>query len=107
MDSKIYSERARGMLQAAQTLAQRRSHQRLTPEHLLQVLIDDPQGMAAKLVAAAGGDAAELKRAVEAGLEKLPKVEGAGAGQIYMAPELAKLFERAEALAPIQPSRRS
>ena len=99
MDSKIYSERARGMLQAAQTLAQRRSHQRLTPEHLLQVLIDDPQGMAAKLVAAAGGDAAALKRAVEAGLEKLPKVEGAGAGQIYMAPELAKLFERAEALA--------
>ena len=99
MDSKIYSERARGMLQAAQTLAQRRSHQRLTPEHLLQVLIDDPQGMAAKLVAAAGGDAAALKQAVEAGLEKLPKVEGAGAGQIYMAPELAKLFERAEALA--------
>jgi ATP-dependent Clp protease ATP-binding subunit ClpB len=99
MDSKIYSERARGMLQAAQTLAQRRSHQRLTPEHLLQVLIDDPQGMAAKLVAAAGGDAAALKRAVEAGLEKLPKVEGDGAGQIYMAPELAKLFERAEALA--------
>ena len=87
------------MLQAAQTLAQRRSHQRLTPEHLLQVLIDDPQGMAAKLVAAAGGDAAALKRAVEAWLEKLPKVEGDGAGQIYMAPELAKLFERAEALA--------
>ncbi len=99
MDSKIYSERAQGMLQAAQTLAQRRSHQRLTPEHLLQVLIDDPQGMAAKLVAAAGGDAAALKRAVEAGLERLPKVEGDGAGQIYMAPELAKLFERAEALA--------
>ena len=99
MDSNIYSERARGMLQAAQTLAQRRSHQRLTPEHLLQVLIDDQQGMAARLVAAAGGDPAAVKRAVEAQLEKLPQVEGAGAGQLYMAPELAKLFERAETLA--------
>ncbi|HMB75403.1 MAG TPA: Clp protease N-terminal domain-containing protein, partial [Kiloniellaceae bacterium] len=99
MDSNIYSERARGMLQAAQTLAQRRSHQRLTPEHLLQALIDDQKGMAARLVASAGGDPAAVKRAVEAQLEKLPQVEGAGAGQLYMAPELAKLFESAEGLA--------
>jgi ATP-dependent Clp protease ATP-binding subunit ClpB len=94
-----YTDRAKGFLQNAQTLAQRRGHQRLTPEHLLQVLLDDPEGQAAKLIAGAGGDPRQARAGIEAELAKLPKVEGAGAGQVYMAPELARLFEHAEQLA--------
>ena len=99
MEPEKYTDRAKGFLQNAQTLAQRRGHQRLTPEHLLQVLLDDPEGQAAKLMAAAGGDARQARAGIEAELAKLPKVEGAGAGQVYMAPELARLFEQAEQLA--------
>ncbi len=98
MKLEKYSERSRGFLQAAQTLAQRHDHQRLTPEHLLYSLIEDLDGMGAGLIKAAGGDALALKRALEAELDKLPKVEGAGAGQLYMAPELRKIFEQAEKL---------
>lgn len=98
MKLEKYSERSRGFLQAAQTLAQRRDHQRLTPEHLLYSLTEDLDGMGAGLIKAAGGDALALKRALEAELDKLPKVEGAGAGQLYMAPELGKIFEQAEKL---------
>ena len=99
MEADKYTERARGFLQNAQTLALRSGHQRLTPEHLLKVLLDDPEGQAAKLIAAAGGDAKQARAGIEAELAKLPKVEGAGAGQVYMSPELARLFEQAEQLA--------
>jgi ATP-dependent Clp protease ATP-binding subunit ClpB len=99
MNFEQYSERSRGFLQAAQTLAQRRGHQRLTPEHLLYTLAEDPKGLVAGLLQAAGGDAAKLKRDLEAVLEKLPRVEGSGAGQVFMAPELSKVFEQAEKLA--------
>jgi ATP-dependent Clp protease ATP-binding subunit ClpB len=99
VEPEKYTDRAKGFLQAAQTLAQRRGHQRLTPEHLLQVLLEDPEGQAAKLIAAAGGDAKLARAGIEAELAKLPRVEGAGAGQVYLSPELAKLFEQAEKLA--------
>ena len=99
MEPDKYTERARGFLQNAQALALRSGHQRLTPEHLLQVLLDDPEGQAAKLIAGAGGDAKQARAGIEAELAKLPKVEGAGAGQVYMSPELARLFEQAEQLA--------
>jgi len=99
MDIEKYTERSRGFLQAAQTLAQRSGHQRLTPEHLLKVLLDDREGLAANLIRAAGGDPARAHGATEAALAKLPQVEGAGAGQLYMATETARLFEQAEKLA--------
>jgi ATP-dependent Clp protease ATP-binding subunit ClpB len=99
MDIEKYTERSRGFLQAAQTLAQRSGHQRLTPEHLLKVLLDDREGLAANLIRAAGGDPARALGATEAALDKQPRVEGAGAGQLYMAPEAARLFEQAEKLA--------
>ncbi len=99
MDIEKYTERSRGFLQAAQTLAQRSGHQRLTPEHLLKVLLDDREGLAANLIRAAGGDPARALGAAEAALSKIPQVEGAGAGQLYMAPETARLFEQAEKLA--------
>ena len=99
MDFEKYTERARGLVQAAQTLALRNGHQRLTPEHFLKVLLDDKEGLAANLIRTAGGDPAGAKSRVEAELAKLPEVEGAGAGQLHLAPETARLFESAEKLA--------
>jgi len=99
MDFENYTERSRGFIQAAQSLALREGHQRLTPVHVLKVLLDDREGLAAGLIRAAGGDPARGLREVEAALAKLPKVEGAGAGQVYLAPETARLFEQAEKIA--------
>src|SRR5258707_2918471 len=99
MEFEKYTERAKGFVQAAQTLAQRSGHQRLTPEHILKVLLDDKEGLAANLIGAAGGDARLALRAVEAELAKLQRVEGQGAGQVFLAPEAARLFEQAEKLA--------
>src|SRR6202049_246666 len=91
--------RAKGFLQSAQTMALRRAQQRLTPEHLLKVLLEDAEGLCANLIRAAGGDPKAALQAVDAELEKLPRVEGSGSGQVYMSPELARVFEQAEQLA--------
>ena len=72
MEFEHFTERSRGFVQAAQTLALREGHQRFTPEHLLKVLVDDREGLAANLISAAGGDAAAVQRGVEAALAKLP-----------------------------------
>lgn len=99
MKFEIYTERAQGLLQSAQGLAVRSGHQRFTPEHLLKVLLEDEDGLAAGLIRAAGGDPALAVQETEDVLSKLPKVEGAGAGQVYVSPEMARLFEQAEKLA--------
>ena len=99
MDFEKYTERSRGFVQAAQSLALRAGHQRLTPEHLLKALLDDEEGLAANLIRAAGGDPSRAHAEVEGELHKLPTVEGAAAGQIYIAPETARLFEQAEVIA--------
>ena len=99
MELERYTDRAKGFLQSAQELALRSGHQRLTPEHLLKVLLEDREGLCANLIAAAGGDPKRALAGVEAELAKLPKVEGAGAGQVYMSPEVARLFDQAEQLA--------
>lgn len=99
MDIERYSERSRGFIQSAQTLAQRLSHQQFAPEHLLKVLVDDEEGLAAGLIRAAGGDPKQTSQLIEGILAKAPKVEGAGASQLYLAQETAKLFESAEQLA--------
>src|SRR5260221_14779939 len=99
MDFEKYSERSRGFVQSAQTLALRSNHQRLQPEHLLSVLIDDKEGLAAGLIRTTGGDPAAVKAAIEAELRKIPKVEGSGAGQVSLAPETARVFDQAEQLA--------
>ncbi|MBM3488246.1 MAG: ATP-dependent chaperone ClpB [Alphaproteobacteria bacterium] len=99
MDFEAFSERVRGFLQAAQTLALRSNHQRLAPEHLLKVLLDDKDDLAADLIRAAGGDPARALKGVEAELAKIPRVEGAGAGQIFLAPETARLFDAATQIA--------
>jgi ATP-dependent Clp protease ATP-binding subunit ClpB len=99
MDLERYSERAKGFLQSAQVLALRRGHQRLQPEHLLEVLLEDKEGLCANLVGAAGGDAKAALRAVETELGRVPKVEGSGAGQVYLSPEVARVLGEAEKLA--------
>jgi len=99
MDLEKFTERSRGFLQAAQTLALRSGHQRLTPEHLLKVLLDDKDGLAAGLLRNSGADPARALAATEKTLEKQPKVEGSGAGQVYMGPELARVLDQGEKLA--------
>ena len=99
MDFEKYTDRSKGFIQSAQGLALRSGHQRLTPEHVLKVLLDDKEGLAANLIRAAGGDPARALTGVEVELDKLPKVEGSGAGQVYLAPETARLFEQAETIA--------
>ena len=99
MNFENYTERSRGFVQSAQTLALRSNHQRFQPEHILKVLLDDKEGLAAGLIRAAGGDPAKALTAVDAELAKIPSVEGSGAGQIYLAPETARFFEQAEQIA--------
>ena len=99
MEFEKYTERSKGFIQSAQTLALRRGHQRLTPEHLLMVLLEDKEGLSANLIRAAGGDPQIALQAVEAELAKLPRVEGAGGGQVYLTPEIARVFEQAEQIA--------
>jgi len=98
MNLEKFTDRARGFLQAAQTIALREGHQRLTPEHLLKALLDDEQGLAANLIGAAGGDAKAALQGVEAALAKVPKVSGGG-DQIYMDAGLARLLDEAEQIA--------
>jgi ATP-dependent Clp protease ATP-binding subunit ClpB len=99
MDIEKYTDRLKGFIQSAQFLAQRMNHQQFTPEHLLKVIVEDEEGLAANLIQAAGGDAKQVLLQVDSELGKLPQVEGSGAGQLYMAPQMAKLFQSAEDMA--------
>jgi ATP-dependent Clp protease ATP-binding subunit ClpB len=96
MNIEKYTERARGFIQSAQSLAIRDGHQQFSPLHLLKVLLDDSEGLAGGLIDRAGGNSRAILKATEEALNKLPKVSGSGAGQIYLAPELARAFDAAE-----------
>ncbi|MBY3089056.1 ATP-dependent chaperone ClpB [Rhizobium laguerreae] len=95
MNIEKYSERVRGFIQSAQTYALAQGHQQFTPEHVLKVLLDDDQGMAASLIERASGDAKAARLANDAALAKLPKISG-GNGNIYLAQPLAKVLSTAE-----------
>ena len=95
MNIEKYTERARGFLQSAQSLALREGHQQFSPEHVLKVLLDDTEGMASGLIVRAGGDAKVARQLVEQALARMPKVEGGG-GQLYLQPSLARVFDAAE-----------
>src|SRR4249920_3791537 len=99
MELEKYTERSKGFIQSAQGLALRSGHQRLSPEHLAKVLLEDKEGLCANLIRAAGGDPKVVLAAVDAELNKQPKVEGSGAGQVYLGPELARIFDQAEKIA--------
>ncbi|OLS53133.1 ATP-dependent chaperone ClpB [Rhodovulum sulfidophilum] len=98
MNLEKFTERSRGFLQAAQTIAMRESHQRLAPEHLLKALMDDEEGMASNLIRRAGGAPERVLEAVEAALSKMPKVTG-DAGQVYMDQATGRVLDEAESLA--------
>src|SRR3979411_1404830 len=96
MNIEKYTERARGFIQAAQSLAIRDGHQQFSSLHMLKVLRADSAGPAAGLVDRAGGSSRTILKMTEDALNKLPKVSGGGAGQVYLAPELARAFDAAE-----------
>ncbi|WP_187430669.1 Chaperone protein ClpB [Roseobacter fucihabitans] len=98
MDLSKFTERSRGFIQAAQTIATRESHQRLSPEHLLKALMDDDQGLASNLISAAGGELAQVVQSLALALSKIPKVSG-DAAQIYLDNPTQKVLVEAEALA--------
>jgi len=98
MNFEKFTDRARGFIQAAQTVAQREDHQKLAPEHMLKALLDDEQGMAGNLITKAGGDAREVRAANDAAMAKLPKVTG-DAGQVYIDSKTVKVLDEAEKLA--------
>jgi ATP-dependent Clp protease ATP-binding subunit ClpB len=99
MNFEKYTERARGFVQSAQSLALREGHQQFAPLHMLKVLLDDNEGLAAGLIDRAGGNSRQALTSVEQALAKMPKVSGGGAGQLYLAPETARLFDQAEKIA--------
>src|SRR3954454_7474465 len=100
MDLEKLTDRARGFLQAAQTIAVREHHQRIAPAHLLKALLDDEQGMAAGLIEAAGGDAKTARREVDALVAKVPAVTGSGASQApAMDGDTIRLLDQAEQVA--------
>src|SRR5271154_6937299 len=96
MNIEKYTERARGFIQSAQSLAMRDGHQQFSPLHMLKVLLDDSEGLAGGLIDRAGGNSRAILKATEDALNKLPKVSGSGAGQVYLAPELARAFDASE-----------
>ncbi|MFC7052124.1 ATP-dependent chaperone ClpB [Hansschlegelia quercus] len=99
MNPEIYTERVRGFLQAAQNASTSAGHQQLLPEHVLKVLLDDPEGLASGLIERAGGRPADARATVEASLRKVATVGGSGAGNLYLAPATARVFTAAEDLA--------
>ena len=96
MNIEKYTERSRGFIQSAQSLAVREGHQQFSPLHILKVLLDDSEGLAGGLIDRAGGNSRAILKATEDALAKLPKVSGSGAGQVYLAPETARALDAAE-----------
>jgi ATP-dependent Clp protease ATP-binding subunit ClpB len=99
MDIERFTERARGFIQSAQGLAVRSHNQAIDPLHLLKVLMDDEEGLASRLIAAAGGRPDLVRQQTELALGKIPRVEGSGAQQVYLAADTARLLDSAEEIA--------
>jgi ATP-dependent Clp protease ATP-binding subunit ClpB len=96
MNPDIYTDRSKGFLQAAQTIALREGHQQFTPEHLLKALLDDEEGLASGLIERAGGSAQRVRQANELALGKMPKVSGGGAGGVHLTAQLSRVLATAE-----------
>ena len=99
MDLEKFTERSRGFIQSAQTAAANLKHQQLRPEHLLKVLLDDEEGLAANLITTAGGNPGKARVDLASELDRIPKIEGSGAGQVYLAAETVRVLDAAEQMA--------
>jgi ATP-dependent Clp protease ATP-binding subunit ClpB len=98
MNLDKFTERSRGFVQVAQTIAMRESHQRLTPEHMLKALMDDAEGLAGNLITKSGADAPTVRQAVDIVVSKITQVSG-DSGQVYMDSATGKILAEAEKLA--------
>src|SRR6202140_4296369 len=98
MQIEKYTDRLKSLIEAAQSLALRNGHQQLTPLHVLKALLDDQDRLAANLIEAAGGTVTPVEQGIDRELAKLPRIEGGGADQVYLAPETARLLDQAEKL---------
>lgn len=92
MDFEKFTDRSKGFIQAAQTIALRQNHQQVTPEHLLKALLDDKEGLAANLMRTAKADPAKALEAVTRAVDKMPQVQGA---QMYVAQDLGRVLDQA------------
>ena len=99
MNLEKFTDRAKGFLQAAQTIAIRETHQRVAPEHLLKALLDDDEGLAANLIRAAGGDPKAAAQATDLALAKIAKVSGAGAQNLQWDNDTVRILDSAETIA--------
>ncbi|MEC9022778.1 MAG: ATP-dependent chaperone ClpB [Pseudomonadota bacterium] len=99
MEFEKFTQRSREFIESAQNFAVRLKNQRLLPEHFLKVFFDDEEGLAARLVVIAGGDIAGVKKDLHEALKKVPTVEGAGSGQVYLDQLTTKLFSLSQELA--------
>ena len=100
MNLEKFTDRAKGFLQSALTVAIRMSHQRIAPEHLLKALLEDEQGMAAGLIKAAGGDAKRAVAETDAALARIPAVSGGGAQQQPgLDNDIVRVLDQAEQIA--------
>ena len=95
MNLEKYSDRVQGFVQSAQSLALSSNHQQFSPLHILKVLLDDSEGLAASLMERAGGKPKDALMALDSALDKMPAVSG-GDGQLFLSPELAKVLATAE-----------
>ncbi|MEC3859729.1 ATP-dependent chaperone ClpB [Mesobacterium sp. TK19101] len=98
MNLDKFTERSRGFIQAAQTIAMREGHQKLAPEHILKALMDDDQGMASNLITRSGGNAQRVVQSLDGKLAKSPKVSG-DTGQVYLDQGTARVLDEAEKIA--------
>jgi ATP-dependent Clp protease ATP-binding subunit ClpB len=96
MELQNYTDRAKKLIQSAQTAAMQAGHQQLLPEHLLKVLIEDDEGLASNLIQASGGDEKSIYRQTMTSLKKVPEIHGTGAGQVFISSDLTKVFSQAE-----------
>ncbi|MCV6547333.1 MAG: ATP-dependent chaperone ClpB [Cohaesibacter sp.] len=95
MNLDQFTERSRGFMQSAQTYAIGQGHQAFTPAHLLKVLLDDREGLVSGLIDRSGGDSKAARTLLETHLQAMPSISGSGAGQLYLAPDMAKWMEKA------------
>ena len=99
MEFENYTDRLRGFIQVARSVAAEVGHQQLVPEHLLKVFVSDRQGLVVDLIKASGGDAEKLSKEVELELAKQPVVEVCGGNDIYLSTQIVRLFQQAEKVA--------
>lgn len=99
MNFENFTDKAKSIIQSAQSLAIAKGHQKFVPDHLLKVMLEDDDGLVKQLFESCGVSIADADNEVDLQLNKLPVVQGEGAGQIYLSPETAKVFEESKKLA--------